>query len=136
MKKQNLTLSLLFLFCICFTMKMHGQATFVNGLNTPNASGDFLGWATGSLGTVSELTIKVDENMPISFYTNAGGGLSNMRMWIYEDITNAGASNAGFVGIGDFATVPATPQQLLHMLSAIETIVYAQWTNKNTGHRS
>jgi hypothetical protein len=131
-----------------------GVAGFSNAPVVPGTGLDFLGWAlgtqvggvlaTGGTLIIPDLTIKTEDPMPISFYTNAGnGGFSNLRMWIKDDgggtTTTDSRNNDGFVGIGDFSTFTGsstTPQELLHLISDRNDLqdVFEQFTNVNTGH--
>jgi hypothetical protein len=134
MKKLTCTtlITIAFLFSV-YVNSSYSQATSAPGTNLPGAGTDFLGWATGSLGTVNELTINNDEAMSINFYTSSGGTLSNLRMWIYDNA--APATTQGFIGIGDMGTSasPVLPYSLLHSYKSGNTDVYHQFSNDNTG---
>jgi hypothetical protein len=96
MKNSKSMAIMLVALTICCNLKMFGQASSAGLGNIPSAAQDYIGWKNGTQGlgilTVPELTIKNEDPMPISFYTNAGpGAFNNMRMTILGN---------GKVGIG------------------------------------
>ncbi|HYV55610.1 MAG TPA: hypothetical protein VE933_13570 [Chitinophagaceae bacterium] len=135
MKKSPVKTIITIVMMLTSFQESYGQATSGNFTNSVQSPTDYLGWVIGSSGslTASELTIKNEDPMSISFYTNAGNAsLNNMRMWIYD---GNGQPNDGFVGIGDFATAGATPQQLLHILDNANGVAFTQFTNSAlSGH--
>jgi hypothetical protein len=96
MKNSKSMAIMLVVLTICSNLKMFGQASSAGFSNSPFAAQDYIGWKNGVIGlgilTLPELTIKNEDPMPISFYTNAGAGtFNNMRMTILGN---------GRVGIG------------------------------------
>jgi hypothetical protein len=149
MKKKLFALGTcaILLLCVDKSFSQSSSASIGNVPSTGYPNFDFLGWASGSNallatgGTISipELVIKNDDPMSISFYTNAGGGYYNLRMWIKDDggmnTTTNGNPNDGFVGIGDFTITGSSPQHLLHLLDKDINNVYEQFTNKTSDHK-
>ena len=132
MKKNQILLSLISIIDLGMNSAW-GQSSSAGNSNIPISTAplDYLGW---TFGVNQPLNIVNEDGSWIGFYTNAGSGsLNNMRMWIYD---GNGQANDGFVGIGDFATAGATPQQLLHILdNSVSGRAYAQWTNSAlSGH--
>lgn len=108
-----------------FGFALISELTLSQSTRTPNTWGlttDFLGWdaTTGS----PPLLIKTTNPDPINFRTN-----NNPRMQIYESGT--GATNDGFVGIGDFLTF--TPKNMLHIHNTAFGTTAIQLTNGVTG---
>ena len=96
MKNVKSIVIMLAILTICNNLKMYGQASSAINGNSPASAQDYIGWKNGVIGlgilTLPELTIKNEDPMPISFYTNAGpGAFNNMRMTILGN---------GKVGIG------------------------------------
>jgi hypothetical protein len=158
-KKLFLIVILLLLFTVTFN-NANAQSSSTGASFFPNTIGttlDYLGWQfntntsgliTGGTLIVPDLTIKNEDPMPISFYTNAlsgggGSGFDHLRMWIKDDggaskTTPLGNPNDGFIGIGDFSTTTGTsttPQHLLHLLDKDSKDVYEQFTNKTSDHQ-
>lgn len=106
------------LITICNRIKIYGQASSGNWGNVPVTAQDYLGWTNGTLGlgflTSAELTIKNEDAMPISFYTNSGAGaFNNNKMIINRRIIN-GLENAG-VSIHSFMGPVILPRSILHL---------------------
>src|SRR5438094_8619575 len=134
MKKSNLIFAAL-LTAIYFNQnKVYSQATSAPGTNLPTTAIDYLGWANGASGTLTnpQLDVKNEEDMPIIFYTNAGTTTYNNKRMIIDK-----GANGGFIGIGHNFTAPVS---LLHQAKDVggtsASANYHQFTNYRTGHAS
>lgn len=132
MKKLKSIALLLAMLTIFSNLKIYGQASSGNNNNTPFTAQDYIGWRLGVLGTgfltVPELTIKNEDPMPISFYTNAGGGtFNNIKMSIMSRTIN-GLERAGVaIHEGGFSSQITLPRSILHLGEDYFTNGIAGW---------